>query len=154
MKKLAASLTLLAGVGFHGLVSAESTTGNAAAVLLTTIRFTEDQIVDFGVIPNGTGTCEMAAGGALSNHCSGTGTPGQFTVSGTASQAVSISVGSGSTDTNVTYNPLLSSTGTTSDSTTLDGSGNAVIGVIGNLTLAGAAGGARALTYTLTVNYQ
>ena len=154
MKKLAASIALIAGVAFNSSAFAESASGNAATVLLTTITFVEDQIVDFGTIPNGTGTCEMDAAGALSNHCSGTGTPGQFTVSGTANQAVDISVSAGSTDNGVTYSPLLASNGTTSDSATLDGAGDAVVNVIGDLVLAAATGGSRSLTYTLTVNYQ
>ncbi len=98
----------------------------------------------------------MAASGALSGQCAGQpdGTPGQFTVSGTASQSIDISVGSGSTSGGVTYNPLLASNGTTADSTTLDGSGNAVVNIIGNLSLASATAGAKALTYVLTVDYQ
>ena len=156
MKKLASTIALIAGIGFAGQAAAESTTGNAVATLLTTITFVEDQIVDFKTIPNGTGTCTMAASGVLGGHCAGSpnGTPGQFTISGTAGQAVDITVGSGSTDNGVTYNPLLASNDLTADSTTLDGSGNATINVIGSLDLVSAAGGARALTYTLTVNYQ
>ena len=98
----------------------------------------------------------MAASGALGNYCAGSadGTPGQFTISGTPNQVVDITVGSGSTDAGVTYNPLLASNGTTSDSATLDGSGDAVVNVIGDLVLVSAAGGARTLTYTMTVNYQ
>lgn len=152
----AASAILISGLVFTGAANAESATGNAQVTLLDTITFVEDQVVDFGVIPNGTGTCTMAASGVLSGYCAGSadGTPGQFTVSGSASQAVDITVSAGSTDTGVTYNPILASNDTDTDSTTLDGSGDAVINVIGNLDLAAATGGARALTYTLTVNYQ
>ena len=156
MKKLASAIALLATVGFSSSVFAESTTGNAQVNILSAITFNEDQVVDFKYIPADDGTCTMAASGALSGQCAGQpdGTPGQFTVSGTASQAIDISVGSGSTSGGVTYNPILASNGTTSDSATLDGSGNAVVNVIGNLSLASATAGAKALTYVITVDYQ
>lgn len=154
MNKL--TIALILGMGFTGQAAAESTTGNAYALLLDTMSFAENQIVDFKTIPNGTGTCTMAASGALSGLCAGSpdGTPGQITVSGAANQAVDVSVSSGSTDNGVTYNPILASNGATSDSTSIGAAGSASINIIGNLGLVGAAGGARNLTYTLTVNYQ
>ncbi len=153
--KLAAALAIV-GMGFSGFAAAEQTTGNAQATLLTTISFVEDQVVDFKTIPNGTGTCEMNMAGVLSNHCAGSpdGTPGQFTISGTAAQVVDITVGNGSTDNNVTFAPKLDNLGATTGTATLDGSGDATIAIAGDLTLSAAAGGARALTYDLTVNYQ
>jgi len=154
MNKL--TIALIASLGFAGQAAAESTTGNAYALLLDTMTFVEDQIVDFKTIPNGTGTCTMASTGVLSGLCAGSpdGTPGQITVSGSANQAVDVSVGSGSTDAGVTYNPILASSGTTSDSTSIGATGSASISIIGNLGMVAAAGGARNLTYTLTVNYQ
>ncbi len=130
---------------------AESTTGSASVVIQDTITFAEDQVVDFGAISDSDGTCTMAATGALSGQCAGqpNGIPGQFTVSGTAGQAVSISVGSGTTVGGVTFNPVLAS----SSSATLDVSGNSTVDVIGSLDLLNATGGAKSLTYTLTVNY-
>ena len=156
LTKNIASIAIITSFGFAGFASAESTTGNAEAMLLDTITFVEDQIVDFKKIPSGTGTCTMDILGALTGSCLGSpnGTPGQITVTGTAGQLVDITVGSGSTDNNVTYNPLLASNDALSDSTTLDGSGKAVVNVIGNLVLAAATGGAREMTYTLTVSYQ
>ena len=155
MKKLAA-LSLIAGLGFSGLASAESTTGNASALLLTTLSFVEDQVVDFGTIPNGTGTCVMASTGALNGHCNGlTGTVGQFTVSGTPSQNISYSLSGGSTDAGVTFTPYFDDAASVqAGSGSLDGSGDATINVQGQLDLVAAAGGARSMTYTLTVNYQ
>ncbi len=155
MKKLTSTIIATA-ILLTGNAFAESTTGTAQATLLSTITFVEDQVVDFGSIPSGTGTCTMAASGVLSGMCAGfaDGTAGQFTVSGSASQAVDISVGSGTTDTGVTFNPLLTNTGTTSDTGTLDGSGDLVVGVMGSLDLVSAAAGARNMSYTLTVNYQ
>ena len=156
MKKLAAAIAITAGLGFHGFAAAETTTGNAQAILLTTISFVEDQIVDFKTIPNADGNCAMDLSGVLTGQCTGSpnGTPGQFTITGTASQLVDISVGGGSTDAGVTFNPTLDNLGATASSATLDGTGNATFPVIGNLDLLGAAGGVRNLTYTLTVNYQ
>lgn len=159
MKKLAIASALLASLGFSGIASAESTTGNAQVHILSAITFVEDQIVDFKyLLPAGNAdeTCSMAANGVLSGDCAGQpdGTPGQFTVSGTAGQAVAISVSNGSTDNGVTYNPTLASNNATADTGTLDGSGDLVIGVIGSLDLtANTAAGARSLTYTLTVDY-
>lgn len=156
MKKLAAALALLATVGFSSSVVAETATGNAQVTILSAITFNEDQVVDFKYIPADDGICTMAATGVLSGQCAGQpdGTPGQFTVTGSAAQAIDISVGSGSTSGGVTYSPLLASTGTTAGSTTLDASGNAVVNVIGSLSLASATAGAKALTYVITVDYQ
>ena len=156
MKKLVTSLALIASLGFSGSVFAESTTGNAQVHILSAITFNEDQVVDFKYIPADDGTCTMASSGALSGQCAGqpNGTPGQFTVSGTANQLIDISVGSGSTSGGVTYNPILASNDSTSDSATLDGSGNATVSVIGNLVLSSATAGAKALTYVITVDYQ
>ncbi len=130
---------------------AESATGNATVVIQETITFNEDTAIDFGAISNADGTCTMDAAGVLSGQCLGQpdGTPGQFTVSGTAGQAVSISVGSGSTVDGVTFTPALNS----SASATLNGSGETVVSVSGSLGLASATGGLKALTYSVTVNY-
>ena len=117
----------------------------------------EDTEVDFQTIPADAGTCTMALSGALSGQCAGSpdGTPGAFSVTGTAGQVVDVSVGGGTTQALVTFNPDLDGAGTTSGTATLDGSGNASIAVAGNLDIqSGAPGGARVLNYTITVNYQ
>ena len=157
LTKNIAKIAIIASFGFAGFASAESTTGNAEVLILDTISFVEDQVVDFGTWTAGTYNCDMAANGVISGvdaECTGlnAGTPGQITVSGTDGQFVTVSVGSGSTDNNVTYTPKLAS-GNPSDSVQLLG-GSTVVNVIGNLDLAAATGGARAMTYTLTVDYQ
>ena len=157
MKKLALSLALVAaGLGFNAAAMAYTATGNAQVNILSAITFNEDQVVDFKYIPAADGTCSMAATGVLSGQCAGqpNGTPGQFTITGTASQAVNISVGSGSSSGGVTYSPKLASNGLTSSTATLNGSGQATVGVIGDLVLASATPGAKALTYVITVTYQ
>ena len=157
MKKVALTLALIAaGLGLNASAFAESTTGTAQVTILSAITFNEDQIVDFKYIPSDDGTCSMASSGVLSGQCAGQpdGTPGQFTVSGTASQAIDVSVGAGTTSGGVTYSPLLASNGATADSTTLDGSGNKIVSVIGDLVLASATPGAKTLNYTITVDYQ
>ena len=130
---------------------AESTTGNASVTILETLTFVEDQAIAFGAISDADGTCSMDAAGVLSGQCVGQpdGTPGQFTVSGTANQTISVSVGSGSSIDGVTLTPVLNSPA----SATLDGAGDATISVSADLALASATGGTKALTYTLTVNY-
>ena len=152
IKKLATliALTSSAFIGTH--VAAESTTGNAAVVILETLTFNEVATVDFGSIPKADGTCTMATDGSLSGQCAGrpNGTLGDFTVSGSANQAVNVSVSNGSTSGGVTFNPVLDSSATP----TLDGSGDTTVNVRGNLVLASAVVGAKALTYTLTVDYQ
>lgn len=144
------ALSLIA-LSFAGHVAAESTTGNASVTIQETLTFTEDQAIAFGAISDVDGTCSMDAAGVLSGQCVGqpNGTPGQLTVSGTVGQAVNISVGSGSVVDGVTLTPVLNSSATA----TLDGSGEAVIDVSANLTLASATGGTKALTYVVTVNY-
>ena len=143
MKNLTKAIITLSAFTFSGMAAAESTTGTAQANLLETISFVENQIVDFKTIANVDGNCAMSAAGVLSGSCAGApnGTPGQVTVSGTANQAVDVSVGSGTTDAGVTFNPLLASNGLAADSTTLDGSGDAVVNVIGSIDIASATAG-------------
>ena len=156
MKKIAAAIALVASFGLSTSAFAESTTGNAQVNILSAISFTEDQVVDFKFITADDGNCAMAASGVLSGQCAGRedGVPGAFTVSGTASQAIAISVGSGSASGGVTYNPLLASNGLTADTASLDLLGKNVVSVIGSLDLLSAAPGAKALTYVITVDYQ
>lgn len=156
MKTLTAAFALLATVAFSSSAFAATATGNAQVTILSAITLNEDQVVDFKSIPATDGVCTMAASGLLSGQCAGqpNGTPGQFTITGSASQAVAISVGSGSTSGGVTYKPILASTGTATGSATLDLAGNTVVNVIGDLTLLSATAGAKALTYVITVDYQ
>ena len=151
MKKqlLATVIAIASPILFSAVANAESTTGNADVIILETITFNELAHVDFGSITNADGTCTMAAGGGLSGQCSGTGSEGDFTVSGTAGQVVDVSVGSGSTSGGVTFNPVL----TSAAAPTLT-AGSTSVSVAGNLVLLSATAGAKALTYTLTVNYQ
>lgn len=152
IKNIVSSIALSSAVIFAGNAAAESTTGNASVNILETITFSEIAIVDFGSITNADGTCTMDGAGALSGQCAGRpdGTIGDFTVTGSASQAVNVSVGSGSTSGGVTFNPVLA----TSATPTLSAGGTTTVNVIGNLVLSSATAGSKALTYTLTVDYQ
>jgi len=153
MKKqlLISTLAIASPFLFSSFAQAESTTGNADVIILETITFNEIAAVDFGSITNADGNCAMASNGALSGQCAGrpNGTVGDFTVSGTAGQAVNVAVSNGSTSGGVTFNPVLASSATP----TLVG-GNTTVNVMGSLDLVSATAGAKALTYTLTVNYQ
>lgn len=151
LKKVTHIALSLIALSCAGHVAAESTTGNASVTIQETLTFTENQAIAFGSISDADGTCSMNSTGVLSGQCLGqpNGTPGQLTVSGTAGQAVNISVGSGSVVDGVTLTPVLNSNATA----TLDGSGEAVIDVSADLTLVNATGGTKALTYVVTVNY-
>lgn len=134
-----------------GHMSAETATGNASVTVLQTIAFAEGQPIAFGAISDANGSCTMDSGGVLAGTCAGqpNGTPGQFTVIGTANQSINVSVGSGSSMDGVTLTPTLNSGG----STALNSAGEAIIDVSGELALSSATGGFKALSYVLTVNY-
>lgn len=156
MRKLVCSLAIIASSLLAVSTQAEISTGNAQVNILSAFTFSETQIVDFKYIPGDDGVCTMAASGVLSGQCAGQpdGTPGQFIATGIPSQTVDISVSAGSTSGGVSYTPILASNNLQADTAILDGSGDVTINVIGNLTLASATNGAKALTYLLGVYYQ
>ena len=152
IKRLTTIIALAASMLIGGQVVAESSTGNASVMILDTLTFNEVSIVDFGVIPTANGTCTMASNGSLSGQCAGrpNGTLGDFLVAGTPNQSISVSVRKGKKVGGVTFLPALDTPATT----TLDNSGNATVNVRGELDLNNATLGSKALTYTLTVNFQ
>ena len=97
----------------------------------------------------------MDAAGVLSGSCAGApnGVNGQITVSGTANQNIEISVGGGTTDAGVTFNPLLASNGTTDATDSLGNDGTLAIGVNGSIDITSATPGLRTMSYTFTVSY-
>lgn len=127
--------------------------GNANVEIVSAITISEDTQIDFGQIINVNGTCTMASGGTLSGTagmgCTGTETPGVFTISGTSGAVIDVVVTTGSTVDGVTYNPVIDGSLTR----TLTG-GSATVNVIGNVVLNAATDGVKDIAYTFTANYQ
>lgn len=150
MKKLIISL---AAVMTSSAALAADLTGTANVNLLAPLNLAETTQVDFGTIGNEDGTCTMATGGALTGSagqtCSGSQTPGVFTVTGTAGQVIDVSATAGAAVDGVTFNPVIDGAATA----TLVG-GTATVTMIGNLVLSSATPGAKAISYTFTANYQ
>ncbi len=151
MKKLVIKAALISTLVLAGNAHAETTTGNASATILGTITFVEDAAIAYGSIPFvSSGTCTMAAAGALSGDCTGTGTAGAFTVTGTNGEGAAISVSAGTTVDGVVFAPTLLSSATD----TFNGSDEISVSVGGSLTYpASSVSGVKNFTYTLTVNY-
>lgn len=140
------------------LVSAAAQSVNyssqAFVEIVENLSMSESQPLNFGSIENIDGTCIMASGGSLSGeggqNCSGTSTPGEFTISGTANQNIVVTVSStGSSVDGVTFIPEIDG----SSIRTLEG-GNTSVTVIGQLSLSAATLGAKNIEYTITANYQ
>jgi hypothetical protein len=145
---IAASLALAS----FSAASAFAETGTAHVNILQALSLNETQTVEFNDVVNQDGSCTMAAGGALSgdNCVSDSGTPGQFTITGTASKSVDIAVTAGSAVDGVTFTPVIEGG---ASSLALTGGADAV-NIIGDVTLSGATDGAKNIAYTFTANYQ
>lgn len=150
MKKVLLALTALVA---SSNVLADNISATANVNLLAPLALAETTQVDFGTIGSEDGTCTMASGGALTGSagqtCSGTQTPGVFTVTGTAGQVIDVSATPGAAVDGVTFNPAIDGPATA----TLV-AGSATINMIGNLVLSSATPGAKAISYTFTANYQ
>lgn len=150
MKKLLTAVSAL--IVSSGALAADLT-GTANVNLLAPLNLAETTQVDFGTIGSEDGTCTMASGGALTGSagqsCSGTQTPGVFTVTGTDGQVIDVSATAGAAVDGVTFNPTIDGPATA----TLTG-GSATINMIGNLVLSSATAGTKAISYTFTANYQ
>lgn len=141
------------------LVNAEQIDSNAAVNLLLGLTLTEDQEVDFGTISGATsGSCTMSTAGNLSGTplgCTGTGTPGQFTVSGLRFFQVTVTVSPGSSD-GITFTPDFG--GPTSLSGFLPASfgffGSATLNVGGTINWTGTLSpGPKVIPFTFTADY-
>ncbi len=130
--------------------AAVADTFQAAVTVLDTLAIAENTAVDFGTVTSTDGTCIMATGGALSgtNGCTGTATPGAFTITG-SDVTVDLTVTAGAAVDGVTFAPAIDG----SSSPTLSG-GTTSVAVIGQLTLASATAGAKSIDFDLTANYQ
>jgi len=153
----------VAGLGVADSASgafATDLTGNADAEIQTAISIVENTTMDFGTIAvDGTGgTVSISAAAAVTGPAgytfSGAPAAGNFTASGDASTAVTISFTAGSLTgpgTAMTLNNLAHDAGGTP---TTNGSGDLVFNVGGDLVVGVAqVSGAYSGTYTVTVNY-
>lgn len=150
--KLFPVLAFIAISFFSSHSFAYSAVGTASVNLLESVNFEEKKTVDYGSIINQNGNCSIAAGGELvgsnGSNCSGNGQLGEFVISGTSDQTVSIDVTAGESVSGVTFTPELH----TQSSAVLIG-GSTVAKVGGTLNLNNASQGFHALTYTISVNY-
>lgn len=154
MKKLTLSLAVTSALSFSGSVFAADLGGTANVTVLTAVSVAETQTVEFGSIENQDGACTMSSAGNLSSaggavgSCTGAGTLGVMTISGSGTSAVAYSVAGGAAVGGVTFAPAV--TGTSGNLV----AGSLAVDVFGELTLATATAGAKALSYTFTANYQ
>lgn len=153
INKLILSIASVSALAASSIAFAADQAGNANVEIVSATTISEDTQVDFGQIINANGTCSMASGGGLSGTtgmgCTGTETPGLFTINGTSGAVVDINVSAGATVDGVTYNPVVDGILTR----TLSG-GSTSVSVIGNIILSNATDGVKDIAYTFTANYQ
>ncbi len=153
IKQIIVPLAAVAALSYGGVALATDQASNANVEIVTAIAISEDTQIDFGLLTNEDGTCTMASGGALTGSsgqsCTGSATPGSFTVTGTAGQVVDLTLTAGSAVGGVAYNPVVDGSSTP----TLT-AGSATVAVIGNLVLVSATDGDKDIAYTFTANYQ
>lgn len=121
--------------------------------IVENLEMIEAQALNFGLIENIDGICVMASDGTLSGqngqNCSGTSSPGEFTISGTSDQNIIVTVMASNAQDGVAFTPEIDG----ANSRTLEG-GSATVTVIGQLTLSDALIGGKSIEYTITANYQ
>ncbi len=131
---------------------AATTTATARVVIQETLGLSEQTPVAFGAIPDRNGTCHMGHDGTLTgangSTCEGSGSLGEFVVTGTEDQAISISVESADAVNGLAFTPTLQS-----ESTQTLANGAATVKVSGALTIDNPSEGFNELNYILTVNY-
>lgn len=160
MKWLAVGAAGLGVAASASVAFATSQTGNASATIQQAISITENTAMDFGTIGiDGTGgTVTVSTAGAVSGPggyaFSGSPAAGNFTASGDASTAVTISFTAGTLTgpgAAMTLNNFSHDAGVTP---TTNGSGDLTFNVGADLVVNVAqASGAYSGTYTVTVNY-
>ncbi len=148
----------LALIAIHGMAVtpqfavAASEIANARVEILPALGIDQTTQVDFGQLHNANGSCVMNAAGELSGPsemaCSGTRTPGVFTISGASGGTIIVSTTQGAAQ-GVTFQPLVAG----GPSHLLE-NGQATITVGGSLILDSASEGIKNITYTFTANYQ
>ena len=123
---------------------------SANTELVAEIAITEDTQIDFGILTEEDGTCTMASGGGLTGSlgqsCTGSATPGSFTITGTNGKEVDLTL-TAAVD-GVTYNPLVDG-----DIAPRLTGGTTTVAVIGSLVLLSAGDGDKNISYTFAANY-
>ncbi len=134
---------------------AETFSGNININVVDTISIVELQQVNFGVLLNQSGVCNMTATGDTSGtiiSCSGNETEGLFNITGTTGSTISLTVSPGSAN-DITFAPSLPG----GNSIVLTGTGassSAQVVVAGSITVGVAAvNGVTQIPYTLTADY-
>ena len=144
------AITGMATLPQPGLAASE--VANARVEILPALGINQSTQVDFGQLHNANGSCSMDASGELSGPtemaCTGTRTPGVFTISGASGATIIVSTTQGSAD-GVTFEPIVAG----GPSHLLD-NGQATVTVAGSLVLESASEGIKNITYTFTANYQ
>lgn len=150
MKKTITRIAAASALGLIISASASADTFQAQVTILQSLAIAETTAVNFGNISNTDGICTMASGGGLSgtNGCTGTATPGVFNVTG-SDVTIDLAVSPGAAVDGVTYTPAIDGSSTP----TLSG-GSTTVTVVGELSLASATAGAKAINFELTANYQ
>ena len=157
---LAGSAVLATTLGATS-ANAASAPANATANIVQAITITENAVLNFGTIVPGasassvtidTGNVKTCGAGLT---CSGSSVSGLFTATGTANQAVSISVGGATTLTGPGTAMPLGSLTLSNATATLSAGGTTTFTVGGTLSVnASQAAGVYNGTYTVNVNYQ
>jgi len=154
-RKLLGSLFVLQLFALPGESLAQSFTGTISVEILPTITIAEIQQVDFGVLLNEVGVCNMDATGFTSGDifsCTGNETEGRFVVSGQTGTTLNISATPGTAN-SITFTPTLPNGNTVA----LTGGGSissAQVIVAGSIAVgAGASNGVTQIPYTLRADY-
>ena len=165
LKNLRRSSWLASVLGIFGLMTssayATTVTGNASATILQAIAVVENTQLAFGkvAVTASGGSVVISTAGVVSGPAgytfSGSPAAGNFTATGTASQAVTITFSSGDTLTGPgTAMPLGSFTTDAGGSPSLSAGGTLTFNVGATLTVgASQTGGAYTGTYSVSVNY-
>lgn len=134
---------------------ADTLSGNININIVNTISIVELQQVNFGVLLNQAGVCNMNGNGDTSGtiiSCTGNETEGLFNITGTTGSTIALTVSPGSAN-DITFAPSLPNGNTL----VLSGSGpasSAQVVVAGSLTVGNAANnGITQIPYTLIADY-
>lgn len=154
-RKRLGSLFALSLFAMPGELLAQSFTGTINVEILPTITITEIQQIDFGVLLNEVGVCNMDATGFTSGDifsCTGNETEGRFVVTGQTGTTLNLTATPGTAN-SITFTPTLPNGSTVA----LTGGGSissAQVVVAGSIAVAaGASDGVTQIPFTLRADY-